>query len=257
VTGLKRFFSVNSLTELLNKYPVLKKALLVILAISLLANLGLIRLGTIKTVEENTLTVVGSYTTEESNKIATYVATISGQDTDKEKLSDLLNVKSSQLINDLKEFGIDMKDIETTNNYIYEIEDPEVLKRYRVGQTVWEAGTSLEIILRDVEKVSDLSTLLTSMDKVEIYGPTYSLDEKDQNQAFMLSRAVDDAKEKARFVSKEQKKLLGKMIRIEELSGQAFTAYGDVLGFGGGGSTDFAPGTTRLIKTVKVTFKLY
>jgi len=255
---LKNFLKDNLVLAFLYDNPEVKTAIYILMIVSALSFLGFFRFGPIKISDDNTLTVIGTFSTQEYNRVATYIVTISGTGTEKGTLIKEVNEKTVEIIESAKDFGINHVDIKTTNNYIYEVQDPAILKTFRTEQKVWKAGTSVEIKLKDLNKAEDFTILLTSFSNTELYGPTFSLDEKDMDEAMMLSEAVKVAKKKAIYLTDDQNKRLGKIISIEEISGLAYRAYGDVLGLGSvGGSSDYSPGSTKVTKTVKVKFKLY
>lgn len=256
---IRRYLSDNPVVDFLKDNPAVKTAFYITVLLVVLSWLGLFRLGPIIHSENDTISVTGSYSTQEYNRVATYIATISNTGTNRDDLINDINERSVELIESAKDFGVDQLDIKTTNNYIYQVQDPETLRRYRQGQTVWRAGTSVEIKIRDVNKVRDFNILLNTFTNTEIYGPNYSLDEQDVDEALMLSEAVKDAVDKAKFIAEDQNKILGRMVSIEEVSGMSYMPYGgEVLGLGSGGgdSIESSPGATKVTKTVRVKFRL-
>ncbi len=252
------FLKDNPVADFFERNTDVKTVVIILLTIIVISWLGLFKLGPITLSNDNTLTVMGSYSTQEYNRVATFIATISDTSTDKDALIKAINERSVEMTEKVKEFGIDQIDIKTTNNYIYQVQDPEILRQYRGASPVWQAGTSVEIKVRDLNKVGDLTLLLTGFNNTEVFGPSYSLDEKDIDEAAMLSEAVNNAKNKARYLADAQNKKVGRIISIEELSGPTFDPFGgQVLGIAsGGGSPEFSPGATKVTKVVKVTFKL-
>ena len=165
--------------------------------------------------------------------------------------------------NDLKilllEFGFEESDIKTSNNYIFEKDESQSVRYLGVNQKGWIGGTSVEVSLKDLNKVGEFSKTLSKLAGLEVYGPTYSLDQDTINESKLLSAAVNDAKQKALYIAKSQNKRLGRVLSIEEVAGNTFGVYGEVLGMGGGSEVDdqsFFPGSTKIVKNVKVKFVL-
>jgi len=247
----------NPLSDFVYHNPEIKTFLYILIIVSAFSLLGVFRIGSVTIYDDNTLTVMGTFSTQEYNRVATYIVSASEIGTEKDSLINTLNNKTIDITEASKDFGVDHVDIKTTNNYIYKVQDPEILKRYRTNQEVWKAGSSIEIKLRELNKTGDFTILLTGFSNTELFGPNYSLDEKDLDEAMLLSEAVENAKEKATYLADDQNKRLGKIVSIEEISGLSFRSYGDVLGLGSGGSfSEHTPGATKVTKTVRVKFKL-
>jgi len=237
--------------------PEIKSFLYILIIISLFSLLGVFRIGSVKITDDNTISVMGTFSTQEYNRVATYIASVSEIGTKKDLLINTINNKTIDIAESAKDFGVNHVDIKTTNNYIYKVQDPEILRKYSTNQDVWKAGSSIEIKLRDLNKAGDFTILLTDFSDTELFGPNYSLDEKDLDEAMMLSVAVENAVEKATYLADNQNKRLGKIISIEEISGLSIRSYGEILGIGSrGGFSEHAPGATKVTKTVKVRFKL-
>ncbi len=257
LSSLKEILKIKYLQDFFYDNPEVKTIFYTLILITAFSLLGVFKIGSIKISDDNTLTVIGNFSTQEYNRVAAYIVSISDTGTEKNDLINEINNKTVKIAEHAKDFGIDQADIKTTNNYIYRVQDPEILRKYPTKQDVWKAGTSIEIKLRDLNKAGDFTILLTSFNNTELYGPNYSLDEKELDEAMMLSKAVNDAKVKAMYMAEAQNTRLGRIVSIEEINGLSYRSYGDVLGIGsGGGTSEYLPGATKVTKTVKVKFKL-
>ncbi|MFC1722063.1 SIMPL domain-containing protein [Patescibacteria group bacterium] len=245
----------------LKNNPIVKNAFLIFLVFSVFSLLGLIRIGSVNISEERYITVIGSYSNLEDNDIASFIVTISESNVSKNESVSNVDQKGINLIQAVENFGIDGKDIKTTNNMVYQKNDIDINRVVRLPDSKntptpeWVASTSVEIKLRETSKVSEFTSLINSLDGTQIYGPNFTIDTDTLDEGRLLTNAIDDAKEKAKFIAKKHKQRLGDILYIEEISDSSFFPTGEVLGLGGE-SAQFAPGTTKIEKKVKVRFEL-
>ncbi len=240
--------------------PILRNVLIALVAFAIFTNLSLLRLGPVTLSQEKFINVIGTYTSVENNQIATYVVTVSRTGQNKDVVTGELSGDIKSMTELVKNFGIDPLDIKTTSSYVYQLDDqvaPVVNQKGLAQPKLWRASNSLEIKLKDINRVSELSALISSQPNVEVFGPDYYLDEEKIDEARMLANAIDAAEDKALFIAKNKGKSLGKIISIEELGRSSSVFNGNILGMGSGGEGDeFQPGSTKITKTVQVKFEL-
>lgn len=203
-----------------------------------------------------TITVIGNFQDVEPNKVATFTATINEENEDKEMAINALDKKSQSLKDEITAFGIDPLYIKTVNNSVYQRDEIEPLRNTQVSRKVWVATTSLEIELRDIQKAGELSALINSQDSVEAFGPMYSLDPNAVDETRLMANAIEDAEEKARFIARSLNKNVGKIISVEEVTANSVYGYDNILSSSTESTVgEFNPGSSRISKTVRVTFE--
>jgi uncharacterized protein YggE len=214
--------------------------------------------GNLQLKPSSTVTVTGTAQSQEKNQVATFTAGVSSTQDDKQKAINEVNQKIANMITRLKDFGIDEKDLETSNLSIYQNQESYWegdRQKYRPGQ--WNVNNSLTIKLRDVEKSSNLTVLLSETGATNVYGPSFSLDSTTEIQKTLYSGAIEDARQKAAEIAKSSNKKLGKVISVTEgsLTGNfPFTAR--MEGAGGGGGMPYEPGSGKVTATLTVVFEL-
>lgn len=211
--------------------------------------------GRISLMPGKTITVVGEAETREKSQIATFTAGVSAVNDNKDTAIDEVNKKIATIIEAVKSFGIKSEDIKTQNLSIYQQEETyyeEGRQKTRPGQ--WRVNNSIEIILRDVDRASALADLLVKSGATNVHGPSFSLDESQQEEGKLLEEAIKDAREKAEIIARSSGGELGKMLSVSEGYQQPSVFR---LGLeGGGGGTPIEPGTETVSKVVTVVFEL-
>ncbi|MFC1622018.1 SIMPL domain-containing protein [Patescibacteria group bacterium] len=194
------------------------------------------------------ITVLGTHTDIRSNEIASFNITVSTEDEDKDYVSRQTEIKSKDITDAAREFGIDPMEVKTTNFSLYDLED-------RDGKKYWVASNSIQIKLRDIGRIEEFVNLMSSITDAEMYGPNFSVDQEVLDEGMLISKAVEDARGKAEFVAKSTGSRLGKILDINESPNSVlYPRYGG-LGDAGGG-IGIAPGSTPVIRSVIVTFEL-
>ncbi|HOD01463.1 MAG TPA: SIMPL domain-containing protein [bacterium] len=214
-----------------------------------------------KNLYKKTITVTGTAKADYANQISSYSLTIEYHDADKEKAVEELNNKVSETIDKVKQFGIDAKDIETQSLSIYQREEPYIedgVTKYRPND--WYASYTINITLRDLSKSIELTSLLSGVENSSLWGPNLIVDEENTNDEELLSKAVENAKDKAERLAESTGAKIGKVLKIEEAADSGNVIYPltkTYVGVGGGAEgSPIEPGFSTMSKSVIVTFEL-
>jgi len=212
--------------------------------------------GKIQFMPSQTITVTGTAKTQETSQIARFTAGVSSVQDDKQRAVDEVNQKVRTLIESIKDFGVEDKDIKTQNLNIYQDQEQyyeDNRRKTRPGQ--WRISNSVEITLRDAEKTSRLTNLLTASGATNVYGPRFSLDDTQEAEEGLLGEAIENARKKAESIAQSSKRKLGKMINVTE-GYQSVSVFRGLEGIGAGGGAPVEPGSQTVSKSVTVTFEL-
>lgn len=168
----------------------------------------------------------------------------------------------------VREQGIEEKDIKTLSYNIspeYQYPSPCVpgaicpprsprIVGYQVSQTV-------EVTVRDLDKVNDLIAGLGSQNVQNLYGPSFALDDPTEGYDAARADAIMKAKKQAAELAKQLGVRLGKIVSFSESSG--YYPYPVAYGMGGGiAETKAAPapdipsGENTYNATVTITYAL-
>lgn len=227
-----------------------------ILALVLLGGVGY-GIYSLNSTSDKTITVTGTATDQFSNQIATYYLTLEYNNPDKAEAVDELNQKSQEVISQIKEFGIPESDIKTQSLNVYQREEPYVddgVTKYREDD--WYASYSVEVTLRDLDKSQELTGLLTSVESSNLWGPNLSVDQDLADYDELLTLAIEDARQKAERMASSVGRSVGKVLEINEGSetGVSIGLMEAKSGLGGGAPIE--PGSSKISRTVTVTFEL-
>lgn len=215
--------------------------------------------GKIRWQEPETITVIGEAKSVQKNQIASFNAGVDSVQSDKDKAIKEVNTKVAELIKAVKSFGIDEKDIKTQNLSIYQQEESyyeDGAERTRKGQ--WRVNNTVEIKLREVDKASELTTLLTSSGATQVYGPNFSFEDTSEAEKDLFEGAMKDAKEKAEMLAKVSGRKIGSVVNIVEggnYSNSPLYAVKSLDGMGGGGAP-IEVGSGTVSQSLTVVFEL-
>jgi len=140
--------------------------------------------------------------------------------------------KMNKVINFLKEYGVEEKDIKTTNYQIY----PRYIygegRSPRIGS--YEITQTLEVKIRDLEKIGEIleKSVYNGVNQVSSLYFRVDNDKDVKEQARKL--AIDEAKEKAKKLAVLMGVKLGRISGYDETTSFDYPVYRE-YGIGGGG----------------------
>jgi hypothetical protein len=123
--------------------------------------------------------------------------------------------KMNKIINFLKEKGIDEKDIQTENYSISPKYDYSKPPYKIVGYSI---SQDLKVKVRDLNKIGEILSQAVNYGANNVYGPNFTVDDKEVYLEKAREKAIKDAKEKAEKIAKTAGFELGKIISINESS---------------------------------------
>ncbi|MFH2118693.1 MAG: SIMPL domain-containing protein [Candidatus Paceibacterota bacterium] len=225
--------------------------------------------GSLELAPTATVTVTGQADGQQTNQIASFTAGVTANDADKETATQTVNKQMEQLIADLKEFGIADKDLRTDQVSVYEYQKPEpeiLLMRDsmppsppRDGTPMWQASNTLNITLRDIDRASELATLLIDSGATNVYGPNFTADDTTDLDHQLLTEAMEDARAKAELLLSSTDQQIKRVISISE-TGESSPFLLPMTG--GGVRSEYSidapiePGSRTLYKSITVVFEI-
>ncbi|MBI5358514.1 SIMPL domain-containing protein [Candidatus Amesbacteria bacterium] len=154
------------------------------------------------------------------------------------------NTVVNNLTKAIKEFGVDDKDIKTTNFSVYPDYDNSRIVGYNVN-------INLTITIRNIDKVNEILDKATTLGANSIGGIQFTVDENKLKELTQEARkkAVEDAKTKAANLSSAAGMTLGKIVNIQEGSNNNYPRPMMLA------KTEIQPGTTDITSTVTLFYE--
>jgi uncharacterized protein YggE len=211
--------------------------------------------GKIEFLPASTITVTGQAKREEASQIASFSVSVTASNDNKQTAIDEVNTKMADIIQKVKDFGIDEKDLKTQNVSVYESPEVEILIYPPQKRGLrWTASNSLEIKLKDASQASQLADLLNATGATSVSGPNFTLDNTQEAEVALLEKAIANARQKAEKVAQASGRRLGKIITVSE-GGSPMGIY-PMLERAVDTTTPIEPGTETVYKSVTVIFEL-
>jgi len=180
--------------------------------------------GKITIAPERTVTVTGYAESKVTNQIANFSAGVSAFNDKKEVAVNEINTKMTAIIAEVKALGVGDADIQTSQVNVYQMQESVVSSgrmmpaidtgKVKLGQ--WSASNSIEIVLRNVDKASELTDILNKSGATNVYGPNFSLDTSSKASDLLIGAAIENSKVKANVIATSGGAKLGKMISVNE-----------------------------------------
>jgi len=235
--------------------------ILVILALVLIPWKN-INWGKLQWLSSETVTVIGEAKSIQKNQIASFTAGVNIIKEKKDEAVTEANQKMDALIKSVKDFGIPEADIKTQNMSVYQQQEPV----YDIGSKTrsttntssrWIANNSIQITLRNVDKVNELADLLNSSGANNVYGPNFGMDDTNNVEKTLYDAAIQDAKDRATLIAKASGRKLGKVVVVNDGGSvnNIYPMYSSKADSGMGGGAVSEPGSATISKTLTVTFE--
>ncbi len=254
----------------------LKRIVVVSLAVALLVSLGLVGVwlwgqATSPAVAQTsgatsdyspaqTITVVG----QGSVSVQPDIAQVSiGVETSSEAAAEAVKENEAQMeaiLAALKEAGIAEKDIQTMNYSVYFERNPEPMPLPAVSESgevkpQYRVSNMVNVTIRDLDKVGDVLDAVIEAGANNIWGVSFSLDDPKSAQADARTEAITDATARAEALAGLSGVKLGPVMSISEvISGGSFPVPALMVERAAAGGGTISPGELEIGYQVQVTY---
>ncbi|MFA4826718.1 MAG: SIMPL domain-containing protein [Candidatus Shapirobacteria bacterium] len=203
-----------------------------------------------------TIVVVGEARSQQKNQIASFTAGVDVVNDNREVAVKDVSGKIEALVLAVKKFGIEDKDVKTSNLSFYQNEETywdNGVQKTRKGQ--WRVNNSIEITLRQVDQASTLADILSASGANNVWGPNFTMDDTREIEKTLFGEAMQNARDKAEIIAKSAGRKLGKIYGVTEgNSGSTYSLYKTMDGAGGGAPME--PGSGLVSKSLTVVFEV-
>ncbi|MBL8061983.1 MAG: SIMPL domain-containing protein [Anaerolineales bacterium] len=181
-----------------------------------------------------------------------------GVNTQRENAAQSVEVNKEQtnaVIAAIKEFGVDAKDIRTTNFSIWS--NPQYDPSGQVTGTMYVVDNTVNVTVRDLEKLGDLLDAAVAAGANSIYSIQFDVEDKTEANKEARNKAVEDAKVEAQELADASGVALAEIQSINYFESSP-TPYFEGKGGGGGAAVESAvpiqPGQLAISVTVNITY---
>ncbi len=207
-----------------------------------------------------TVSVTGQADGQQLNQIARFYAEVSANNENKEIATEEVNEAMSELLAQLEAFGIPEEDITTEFVGVYENQGAELaIYPPRAVEEGWRATNSISVVLRDIDRASELATLLTESGATNVSGPNFSVDDTTDLDQQLLGQAMADAREKAELLLSGTNQKIIRVISVSEGgSYNPMPYYRETMAMGGDQAVNVPvePGSQTIYKSLNVVFEI-
>lgn len=212
----------------------------------------------------NVISVDGSGEVLAVSDIASLNLNLSKDGVTAKEAQSLLNEQITSTLTFLKEKGIEEKDIKAeygglTPKYLYE-------KCYSYSCPTnskiigYIATESITVKVREVDSANDIKTGLAELGITNISGPTFSIDDEEGYKVEARSKAIEEARAKAKVLAKELGVKLGKVVSYSENNGEYYPMYKTNAVMDSSASVESAPvlpkGENKITSNVTITYEI-
>lgn len=208
----------------------------------------------------HTLSVTG---TGQANLVPDIAYIYLGVHTEKPTASDAMaenNTQTQQMIDALTGFGIDKKDIRTTNFSIWPTDKYDPQTGTPTGEKVYSVDNTVYVTVRDLKKLGDLLDTVVSAGANTVNSIQFDVADKDAALKSARADAVKDAEAQAQELASAAGVAIGEIQSIGFFDNQPVPLF---EGKGGGGgavaqaaSVPIQPGQLTITVTVNVTYAI-
>jgi hypothetical protein len=210
-------------------------------------------------IERNTISVSGEGKVTAIPDIATIDL---GTTTERQSVA-AAQKENTRIMNELNAklsgFGVDKKDVQTTNYNIYPaydyIDGRSKLRGYTVSQNV-------RVKVRDLDKLGDIIGAAGETGANQVGGISFTVDEPEQLRQEARIEALENAKMKADALARVVGVKLRRVVSFEESGGglpptpRYYALEKADLGLGYGGAPEIEAGSTEITVTATVTYEI-
>lgn len=210
--------------------------------------------------QENTITVSGQSERLVAPDTASVTFSMTRKNNSLSVATDSVNSRISEMIKQLSGFGIEEKDIKTTNysvnpQYVYNRNDGQrTFDGYRINQ-------SLQLTIRDLDQVGPIMTQIASFEVDNVSGLRFFVDEDEEIREELRTEAIDDAKQEAKKLARDLGVELDVIVGFNENNGNNY--YGPVYARSfaedaeyGVAEASIPTGEDKLQSQVSITYKI-
>jgi uncharacterized protein YggE len=167
--------------------------------------------------------------------------------------------QTETVITAIKDFGIDAKDIRTTNFSIWPMDKYDPLSGTPTGEKTYAVDNTVYVTVRELDKLGDLLDTVVQAGANTVNSVQFDVADKDEALKTARADAVKDAQEKAKELAEASGLSLGEIQSIGFVDSNPYPVF-DGKGGGGGAaeaaSVPIQPGQLTFTVSVNITYEI-
>ncbi len=171
--------------------------------------------------------------------------------------------KMNEIINSMKNLGVEEKDLKTTTFNIYPRYDYVERASFVQGTRVlagYEITQSLQVKIRDLDKIGQIIESATDAGANQVGNLSFTIDKEDEFKKQAREEAINKAKVKAKELADQLGVNLVRIVSFNE-NGQAPVYYDnysmkEASGIGGAGAPQIETGENKIEVSVSITYEI-
>jgi uncharacterized protein YggE len=220
---------------------------------------------------QSTITVSGKGEVNAVPDIATITFSITKDAKTVKEAQALVSEVQNKVIASLKENKIEEKDYKALNSSFYpkyEYQNtssryaPEIAIYPPVGKSVivgYTATLSMQVKVRDTDNAGKVITDLGTLGVTDLSGPNFEIDNEDSLKAEARKKAIEEAKNKAKVLSRDLGVRLGRITSFSETPSYGTPIYyakAESLDASAGANLALPKGENTITSEVSITYKI-
>ena len=167
--------------------------------------------------------------------------------------------QTETVITAIKDFGIDAKDIRTTNFSIWPMDKYDPVSGTPTGEKTYAVDNTVYVTIRELDKLGDLLDTVVQAGANTVNSVQFDVADKDEALKTARADAVKDAQEKAKELAEASGLSLGEIQSIGFVDSNPYPVF-DGKGGGGGAaeaaSVPIQPGQLTFTVSVNISYEI-
>ena len=167
--------------------------------------------------------------------------------------------QTETVITAIKDFGIDAKDIRTTNFSIWPMDKYDPVSGTPTGEKTYAVDNTVYVTVRELDKLGDLLDTVVQAGANTVNSVQFDVADKDEALKTARADAVKDAQEKAKELAEASGLSLGEIQSIGFVDSNPYPVF-DGKGGGGGAaeaaSVPIQPGQLTFSVSVNISYEI-
>src|SRR5574337_879850 len=179
-----------------------------------------------------TLSVTGSGEASAAPDLAELQIYVSASDADAGKAVDDANAKLQNVVEALKQLGVDEQDIHAADFCMCGEQNYDSTTGYSEGTYTYTANYTLNVTLRDLIKLGEIMSRALHAGAISVSGAHFTVSDLSRLEAEARANAVADARARAEQVALAAGVTLDQPVTLSEATGDYYTGYEADYGYG-------------------------